>query len=77
MEYEKEMKNLYEQIEGFQDKMYKIRIWIDAYPVKIFPKPDFEKAHKVLTQHGMTLDSITASNMRYVLNGLKKIIDEE
>jgi len=74
---EEKMETLQTKIEGFQDKMYKIKTWIDAYPVKIFSEPDFEKAHKVLTQHGMTLDSIAASNMRHVLDGLKKIIDEE
>jgi len=68
---------LREELKDLQNKMYRIRTWIDAYPVKIFSEPDFEKAHKVLTKHGMTLDSISASNMRQVLNGLKQIIDSE
>jgi len=70
-------KKILAELEDLQAKMYRIRTWIDAYPVKIFSEPDFEKAHKVLTENGMTLDSIAASNMRHVLDGIKKIIDLE
>jgi len=45
--------------------------WSKAYPLDIFPEPDFKKAASVLKQHGMTLDSISASNMRHVLEGLR------
>ena len=64
-----------DELEELQDKMHKIKTWIDAYPLKIFPEPDFKKAHEVLKQHGMTLDAISASNMRHVLNGIKDIIE--
>jgi len=63
------------ELEELQDKMHKIKTWINAYPLSVFPEPDFKKAHKVLKQHGMTLDSISASNMRHVLNGIKEIIE--
>jgi len=52
--------------------MTRFNDWIKAYPLDIFPEPDFKKAHKVLKEHGMTLDAISASNMRHVLNGLKE-----
>lgn len=58
-----------------QDKLHQIKMWIDAYPLKIFPEPDFEKAAKVLKDNGMTLDAISASNMRHVLNGIRDIIE--
>jgi hypothetical protein len=58
------------------DKLEAIRRWCDAYPLKVFPEPDLEKAAKLLSAGGMTLDAISASSMRYVLNGIKKIIDE-
>jgi len=61
--------------EKIQDKLYRIKEWIDAYPLAVFPEPDFVKAAKVLEQNGMSLDSISASNMRYVLSGIKKIIE--
>ena len=58
-----------------QDKLHQIKMWIDAYPLKIFPEPDFEKAAKVLKDNGMTLDAISASNTRHVLNGIRDIIE--
>lgn len=71
----KEIEKLQDKIEELQDKMHKIKTWIDAYPLNIFPEPDFEKAAKILEEHGMTLDSISASNMRHVLEGIKNIIE--
>jgi len=64
------------QIEELTDKMHKIKTWCEAYPITIFPEPDFKKAHEILKQNGMTLDAISASNMRHVLSGIKKIIDD-
>ena len=58
-------------------KMSKIKTWIKAYPLKIFPEPDFKKAHEVLKAHGMSLDAISASTMRHVLNGIKAIINND
>jgi len=48
--------------------------WINAYPLDLFPEPDLKKAAKVLKENGMTLDAISASNMRHVLDGIEKII---
>ena len=67
-----EQENLLEEL---QNKMHRLKTWIEAYPVEVFPEPDFEKAHKVLKQHGMTLDVISASNIRHVLAGVKAIIE--
>ena len=64
------------EVEELKTKMHKIVTWIDTYPLDVFPEPDFRKAHEVLMRHGMTLDSITASNMRRVLSGVRDIIDE-
>jgi hypothetical protein len=63
------------ELEDSRDKMHQIKIWIDAYPLTVFPEPDFKKAHKILKQHDMTLDAVSASNMRHVLKGIKHIID--
>lgn len=63
------------QIEDMQDKLHKISQWAEAYPIKIFPEPDLKKATKVLEENSMTLDSISASNMRHVLQGVKDIIN--
>lgn len=64
-----------EYVERLEDKLQKIKNWCEAYPLDIFPEPDFKKAAKVLKENGMTLDAISASNMRHVLNGIKKIIE--
>lgn len=52
-----------------------IREWAEAYPLSIFPEPDFGKAHKVLTENGMTLDAISASNMRHVITQIKEMVN--
>jgi len=62
-------------LEKLQDKLHQIKVWIDAYPLTIFPEPDFKKADRVLKKNGMALDSISASNMRHVLSGIKNIIE--
>ena len=65
------------ELEKLRDKLHRILTWIDAYPLDIFPEPDFKKAAKVLKENGMTLDAISASNMRHVLNGIKDIIEKD
>jgi hypothetical protein len=51
----------------------RIQSWSEAYPLKVFPEPDFKRAHELLTAGGMTLDAIAASNMRHVVEGVGKI----
>jgi len=63
------------QIEEMTDKLHKIRQWTEAYPLDVFPEPDFKKATKALKENGMTIDAISASNMRHVLTGIKNILD--
>lgn len=69
------MKQIESELETLQEKLHKIKTWIDAYPLEVFPEPDFKKAHEVLRQHDISLDAISASNMRHVLNGIKDIIE--
>ena len=66
---------LKKHIESQEDVLHEINSWCSAYPLKIFPEPDFKKAHEVLKANGMTIDAISASNMRHVLDGIKKIIN--
>jgi hypothetical protein len=56
------------------EKIEKIKDWSKAYPLDVFPEPDFKKAHKILKENGMTLDAISASNMRHVLNGILELL---
>ena len=47
--------------------------WSEAYPLDVFPEPDFKKARKLLKDGGMTIDGISASNMRHVITEVAKI----
>ena len=64
-----------DQVEELQDKLDQIETWIDAYPLSVFPEPDFKEVHKVLEENGLSLDAVSASNMRHVLKGIKRIIN--
>lgn len=57
------------------ETLQELSAWARAYPVTIFPEPDFDKAHKVLTENGMTLDAISASNMRHVITQVEKKVN--
>ncbi len=53
----------------------RIQVWQQAYPLKVFPKPDLKKARQVLKDAGMTLDAVSADNMRHVLDQIKSMVD--
>jgi len=61
--------------EIYDDLFDQIKNWCEAYPISVFPEPDFKKAHEVLKANGMTLDAISASNMKHVITQVQKMID--
>lgn len=63
-------------IDELEDKLQKIKNWCDAYPLEVFPEPDLDEVAFILKENGMTLDAVSASNMRHVLNGIKDIVDQ-
>ena len=63
-------------IETLKDKLNKISNWADAYPPDIFPEPDFKAVAKTLKDKGLSLDAVSASNMRHVLKGVKRILED-
>ena len=65
------------EVDKLRENLRRIRQWCDAYPLDIFPEPDLKKARKLLEAGGMTLDSVSASSMRHVLKGIRKIIDQQ
>ena len=65
-----------ERIKELESALHKIDNWAKAYPIKAFPEPDLKKAAKVLKAAGLTLDAISASNMRHVINGVKEIVEQ-
>jgi len=66
-----------EQLEKYEDMFQQIESWTRAYPIKVFPEPDWEKVRAALEAEGITLDSVSASNMRHVIDGIRRIIDAE
>lgn len=68
---------LEQQVERYEGALEKIAQWSEAYPLDVFPEPDLEKAQKLLKAvGGMTLDAISASNMRHVVEGVGGIAKE-
>ena len=57
----------------------KIRIWADAYPLDMFPEPtkeDWKEIARLLKDNGYLLDSVSSSNMRHVINGVKALVED-
>ena len=63
----------YDDAAALLEGIEKIIQWSEAYPLDVFPEPDFKKARKLLKDGGMTIDGISASNMRHVITEVAKI----
>jgi hypothetical protein len=50
-----------------EDFLHELDGWETAYPLSAFPEPDLKRAAELLKAGGMTLDAVSASNMRYVV----------
>jgi hypothetical protein len=77
------LKTANEQAEKFErswylrgDALEKLEQWARAYPLSVFPEPDLKRAHELLTAGGISFDSVSASNMRHVIEQTKKIVEE-
>ena len=64
-----------DRIDELERALRQLRTWAEAYPIGVFPEPDFTKAAAVLKGNDMTLDAISASNMRHILTGVISILD--
>lgn len=62
------------EVERLKGVMSELHRWADAYPISVFKEPDFAKAAKVLGEHGMTLDALSASTMRMMTGDLRRRI---
>lgn len=65
-----------DRIDELEEALHKIAQWSDAYPLSVFPEPDWKKVRDLLEAGGITLDSVSASNMRHVVEGVGKIAKE-
>jgi hypothetical protein len=68
-----EIEALQDRIDRLEDALRLIVAWSEAYPLKIFPKPDLLKARELLEAGGITLDSVSAHAMRHVVESVGKI----
>ena len=59
-----------------QEALQRIVQWSEAYPVKVFPEPDWKLAREALAVAGITLDSVSAGCMRHVVEGVGRIARE-
>lgn len=59
--------------DALREAVTRIDEWADAYPLDVFPEPDFAKADEVLKGAGLSLGAISASNMRHVVKSVKSI----
>lgn len=53
-----------------EEALQRIVQWSEAYPLAVFPEPDWKKAAELLRAGGMTLDSISATCMRHAVEGV-------
>jgi len=67
---------LRDRLDRYEDALQSIVQWSEAYPLDIFPEPDWKAARKLLEAGGISLDSISAHCMRRVVEGVGKIARE-
>ena len=54
-----ELRALEAKLEAMERGLEEIIQWSEAYPLDVFPEPDFVKARKLLKDGGMTIDGIS------------------
>jgi hypothetical protein len=62
--------------EQYGEALQRIVQWSEAYPLDIFPEPNWPKAAELLKAGGITLDAVSASCMRHVVKGVGNIARE-
>jgi hypothetical protein len=59
-----------DKTEKLESALRTIVQWGEAYPLDVFPEPDWQKARELLAAGGISLDAVSASNMRHVVTGI-------
>jgi hypothetical protein len=62
-----------DETERYREALEQIVQWSEAYPLSVFPEPDWKRAGDLLRAGGISLDAISASNMRHVVTEVGKI----
>lgn len=56
-----------------EEALERIVQWSEAYPLDVFPEPDWKRAAELLKAGSITLDAVSAHCMRHVIEGVGKI----
>lgn len=70
---EAELTRLRSESERMRDGLDRIVQWSMAYPLSAFPEPDSAEVCKALAAAGLSVDAVSASNMRHVVVGVGEI----
>jgi hypothetical protein len=73
---QQQINELRDEVTRLRGKVKEIQAWANDYSLETFPKPDLQKAAEVLKAAGMTLDSVSADNMRQILDDIKNIVGQ-
>jgi hypothetical protein len=65
-----------EREERMEDALRTIVAWTKAYPLNVFPEPDLVLVRQLLEAGGITLDAVSASAMRHVVEQVGRIAKE-
>lgn len=62
-----------DRLDDLTEALHRIAAWAEAYPIDVFPEPDWEKARELLKAGGITIDAVVAHVARHVVEGVGKI----
>lgn len=62
-----------DRIDQLESALHHIVQWSEAYPIHIFPEPDWLKVRELLAAGGITLDAVSANCMRHVVEGVGQL----
>lgn len=65
-----------ERIEQLEYALQRIRDWAEAYPLDVFPEPDWQETRRLLEAGGTSLDRVSAGVMRRAVAGMGRIAQE-
>ena len=63
------------RVERMENALHQISQWAQAYPLDVFPEPDFKKAYEVLKAADVSLGAVAASSMRHVITQVQAIVN--
>lgn len=63
------------RLDRMESALDQIQAWASAYPIGMFPEPNWAASAKVLKDAGLSLDAISAANMRHVITRVQEIAD--